>query len=440
MTARSQKFRTMFHAALVAATFMAAPRVSPASSFQVGDLYLLSNALPGIGAGIAHVDAASGAVLGVVELPSSALPGFAYDPFRDRLLYLAVGPNGLRTMDAAGVIDTLGPALTTPATLAPRGDGIIYLEFRSTGRLGYYDASDAFHDLLDEAGAAPFTLGASRSPEEMIYDPIGNAIIAFDGTGSALAQCPDPEKSCAFRIPLTPDGARVSGPLVSTQVEISPSGETVEGTSYGPGGGIFWVVDTNSNNREPRMQLFDPVTVTTSTYASNGPYSGAATTNAGVYDHARGQAVILDTLRDSLRAFNQGEVGAGIFFGGELSSSGSGETARLIEIWSSPLMTSVTPGLDPARLVTAVSSSPNPFRGSTELRLELATAEDITVSVHDASGRRVRNLARGAWTAGVHVLSWDGRDAGGNQCAPGIYFARITSGRSIMVKKLVLDR
>ena len=35
---------------------------------------------------------------------------------------------------------------------------------------------------------------------------------------------------------------------------------------------LLLVVDTNSNNLEPRMQRIDPVTLVATTFASNGPY------------------------------------------------------------------------------------------------------------------------------------------------------------------------
>ena len=47
---------------------------------------------------------------------------------------------------------------------------------------------------------------------------------------------------------------------------------------------------------------------------------------------------------------------------------------------------------------------------------------------YDATGRRARTFATGAWNPGTHTLTWDGRDDRGNTVAPGVYFLRIEAG------------
>ncbi|MCC7142587.1 MAG: VCBS repeat-containing protein [Candidatus Eisenbacteria bacterium] len=77
--------------------------------------------------------------------------------------------------------------------------------------------------------------------------------------------------------------------------------------------------------------------------------------------------------------------------------------------------------------------SPNPFRGSTEIRLASALAGGAQIRICDASGRAVRSLEAGAST------TWDGRADGGAQAPAGIYYIRLESnGRLIETRKVTL--
>ncbi len=67
---------------------------------------------------------------------------------------------------------------------------------------------------------------------------------------------------------------------------------------------------------------------------------------------------------------------------------------------------------------------PNPFRRETTLRLHLPRASRVTAAVFDVSGRRVRLLADGDYSAGEHPLVWDGLADGGRPAPAGVYFLR----------------
>jgi flagellar basal-body rod modification protein FlgD len=62
---------------------------------------------------------------------------------------------------------------------------------------------------------------------------------------------------------------------------------------------------------------------------------------------------------------------------------------------------------------------------------------DIELRIHDVAGRLVRVIERGRLPAGVHRLSWDGRDRFGRDAPHGIYLATLTSGSERVAKKLV---
>ena len=74
--------------------------------------------------------------------------------------------------------------------------------------------------------------------------------------------------------------------------------------------------------------------------------------------------------------------------------------------------------------------APNPFRAGTRVEFTVDSDADanVVVTIHDLSGRIVRELARGAWSPGTHTLEWNGTDASGHRVPAGIYFVRGSVG------------
>ncbi|MFH2051164.1 MAG: DUF5005 domain-containing protein [bacterium] len=72
-----------------------------------------------------------------------------------------------------------------------------------------------------------------------------------------------------------------------------------------------------------------------------------------------------------------------------------------------------------------LAAAPNPFNPRTEVSFRLDEAQPVTVAVYDVAGRMVKSLADGAFPAGAHTLTWDGRDHAGRSCPAGIYFCRL---------------
>ncbi len=66
---------------------------------------------------------------------------------------------------------------------------------------------------------------------------------------------------------------------------------------------------------------------------------------------------------------------------------------------------------------------PNPFRTTSALTLTVEEAGEITVTVHDALGRRVAMLREGQSTPGTYTLRVDAENL-----PPGLYIVRATNG------------
>ena len=84
---------------------------------------------------------------------------------------------------------------------------------------------------------------------------------------------------------------------------------------------------------------------------------------------------------------------------------------------------------------------PNPSRKTATVRLSAPPGRHVEVAVFSVDGRRVAALGSGVMSGGTLQFVWDGRDARGDDAAPGVYFVRANVGDARAVRRLVrLDR
>lgn len=72
---------------------------------------------------------------------------------------------------------------------------------------------------------------------------------------------------------------------------------------------------------------------------------------------------------------------------------------------------------------------PNPFRTSTTISFQIATADQVNVSVYDVLGKRVRTIVSEEMVSGQHHVQWDGRTDSGDPASSGIYLYRVETGK-----------
>jgi beta-glucanase (GH16 family) len=95
-------------------------------------------------------------------------------------------------------------------------------------------------------------------------------------------------------------------------------------------------------------------------------------------------------------------------------------------------------GVAPRR-VALLSSAPNPFRSSTELRFELPAAGPYAIEVYNVAGQRVTGFS-GVGRPGANALHWDGRDDQGRDASAGVYYYLLVSGERCAGRKVVRVR
>ena len=82
------------------------------------------------------------------------------------------------------------------------------------------------------------------------------------------------------------------------------------------------------------------------------------------------------------------------------------------------------PGLPAATRLYA--PFPNPLRGGTTVRFDLARRAEARLDVFDLSGRRVTMLRQGSFAPGRYAVAWDGHGEQGAALKPGLYFVRLS--------------
>ena len=83
---------------------------------------------------------------------------------------------------------------------------------------------------------------------------------------------------------------------------------------------------------------------------------------------------------------------------------------------------------------------PNPFCGRATVRYTLPCAGQVSVSVHDATGRIVKTLVDGPQNAGTHAVLWDGTDDRQRAVPSGVYFYVLDAAGRESHEKTVMVR
>ncbi len=83
---------------------------------------------------------------------------------------------------------------------------------------------------------------------------------------------------------------------------------------------------------------------------------------------------------------------------------------------------------------------PNPFNPETVIPFELREPGFVSLSVYNALGQKVADLAQGARAAGTYAVTWQGRDQSGQSVATGVYFYRLEVNGASVTRQMVLLR
>ena len=81
---------------------------------------------------------------------------------------------------------------------------------------------------------------------------------------------------------------------------------------------------------------------------------------------------------------------------------------------------------------------PNPFNPVTTLRYDLPEQSDVTITIYNMLGRKVKTLVNSTQDAGFKSVIWDATNYQGNPVSAGVYLYQIQAGEFVQTKKMVL--
>ncbi len=81
---------------------------------------------------------------------------------------------------------------------------------------------------------------------------------------------------------------------------------------------------------------------------------------------------------------------------------------------------------------------PNPFNPTTTITYTLSESSIITLKIYNIRGALIRTLIDTYQNAGIHRVSWDGRDDSGKIVPSGQYYYDLQSGRIRTARKMIL--
>jgi hypothetical protein len=84
-----------------------------------------------------------------------------------------------------------------------------------------------------------------------------------------------------------------------------------------------------------------------------------------------------------------------------------------------------------------LAAQPNPFGTSTRITYSARSTRPVSLTIYNAAGRTVRNLAAERVGTGLSPVIWEGRGDDGKLLPPGVYFCRLVPANAELGLKLL---
>jgi len=81
---------------------------------------------------------------------------------------------------------------------------------------------------------------------------------------------------------------------------------------------------------------------------------------------------------------------------------------------------------------------PNPFYLSTSIRYYIPESSHVELTIYNILGQKVKTLISTHQEVGEYTLTWNGLDENNNRLSSGIYFYKLTTGASSVVRKMLM--
>jgi len=92
------------------------------------------------------------------------------------------------------------------------------------------------------------------------------------------------------------------------------------------------------------------------------------------------------------------------------------------------------------RQVLLMPVGPNPFTKEATISYALPASGKIQLQVFSVTGELVRTLCNGEVPAGYHRIKWNGTDSRNRSIGYGVFYIRLTPGKTVLTRKLIKTR
>jgi hypothetical protein len=82
-----------------------------------------------------------------------------------------------------------------------------------------------------------------------------------------------------------------------------------------------------------------------------------------------------------------------------------------------------------------LSIFPNPFLTSARLEYSLSQNSDVTIEIHDMSGKIISTLLKTKQPAGKYIIDFDG-----SEFPTGVFYCKLKTGNHVITKKIIKVR
>jgi len=103
-----------------------------------------------------------------------------------------------------------------------------------------------------------------------------------------------------------------------------------------------------------------------------------------------------------------------------------------------PIDITLEPIQHPDNLVQLYRNQPNPFNHSTSIRYYIPESSHVELTIYNILGQKIKTLISTNQNPGEYTLIWDGLSDTGNRLLNGIYFYKLTTGASSVVRKMLM--
>ena len=81
---------------------------------------------------------------------------------------------------------------------------------------------------------------------------------------------------------------------------------------------------------------------------------------------------------------------------------------------------------------------PNPFNPTTTIEVVLPEQSNISLTIYDLLGRKIKSFENERVPTGVHSIVWDGTSSSGSAVSSGVYFYQLHAGNQVFTRRMML--